>query len=82
MIHKVGYLVSQYGSNQDIDANTRGKAVFDESREIKKKIFESMPMLLELYKQGEDDPRGAAFYLENLEAVLMDMQGNFKKFDI
>ena len=60
----------------------RGKAVFDESREIKKRIFESMPMLLELYKQGEDDPRGAAFYLENPEAVLMDMQGNFRKFDI
>ena len=60
----------------------RGKAVFDESREIKKKIFASMPILLELYKQGADDPRGAAFYLENPEAVMMDMQGNFRKFDI
>jgi uncharacterized pyridoxamine 5'-phosphate oxidase family protein len=56
--------------------------VFDESREIKKKIFASMPILLELYKQGADDPRGAAFYLENPEAVMMDMQGNFRKFDI
>ena len=60
----------------------RGKAVFDESREIKKKIFASMPNLLNLYKQGEDDPRGAAFYLENPEAVLMDMEGSFKKFNI
>ena len=60
----------------------RGKAVFDESREIKKKVFASMPILLELYKQGEEDPRGAAFYLENPEAVLMDMEGSFKKFNI
>lgn len=57
----------------------RGKAVFDESREIKKKVFEAMPNLLNIYKQGEDDPNAAAFYLENPEAVLMDFSGTFER---
>ncbi|MGE5422619.1 MAG: pyridoxamine 5'-phosphate oxidase family protein [Ignavibacteriales bacterium] len=60
----------------------RGKAVFDENREIKKKVFEANPYLLNIYKQGADDPNAAAFYLENPEAVLSDMSGGFQKINI
>ena len=60
----------------------RGKAVFDESREIKKIVFETLPDLLKIYKLGEDDPNAAAFYLENPQAVLMDFTGTFKKIEM
>jgi uncharacterized pyridoxamine 5'-phosphate oxidase family protein len=60
----------------------RGKAVFDDSREIKRKVFEAMPNLLKIYKMGEDDPNAIAFYLDDPEAVLMDMTGKFEKIKI
>jgi uncharacterized pyridoxamine 5'-phosphate oxidase family protein len=38
--------------------------------------------LLKIYKQGEDDPNAAAFYLENPQAVLVDFSGGFEKINM
>lgn len=60
----------------------RGKAVFDERKEVKTKVFEAMPDLLGLYQGGVDNPDMTTFYLEAPSAVRMNLQGKSEKINV
>ena len=47
-----------------------GKAVFDGSMAAKKKAFEVMPSLADLYKDGPDDPAFEVFYLDEAKVAF------------
>ena len=52
-----------------------GKAVFENNAEVKRKAFELLPMLSNIYK-GPDDPAFEVFYLTDAEVVFRSM-GNY-----
>jgi len=47
-----------------------GKAVFVPNSDVKRKAFELLPMLANLYQQGPDDPVFEVFYLADAEVVF------------
>jgi len=49
-----------------------GKAVFENNKEVKRKAFEVMPMLAQIY-QGPDDPAFEVFYLADAEVVFQGL---------
>lgn len=53
----------------------KGKAVFDSRSEVLEKVFETTPMLKDMYGK-EGGPSLAVFYVEDGEAVIADMKGN------
>ena len=57
----------------------KGKAIFDESPDVQKKAFETMPMLKNIYNE-KTGLTCANFYLSEGEAEICDMKGNFEKF--
>ena len=52
-----------------------GKAVFESNAEVKRKAFELLPMLSNIYK-GPDDPLFEVFYLADAEVVFRSL-GNY-----
>lgn len=52
----------------------KGKAVFDNNLDAKKKVFEIMPALLNIYR-GAEDPTFEVFYLEDCTATFYSMTG-------
>ena len=52
-----------------------GKAVFESNAEVKRKAFELLPMLANIY-HGPEDPVFEVFYLADAEAVFQGM-GNY-----
>ena len=52
-----------------------GQAVFESNAEVKRKAFELLPMLANIY-QGSEDPVFEVFYLAEAEAVFQGM-GNY-----
>ncbi len=52
-----------------------GKAVFDNSREIKSRIIESNPLVKSIY-QSADNPIFETFYIDLATAVISDFSGN------
>lgn len=47
-----------------------GKAVFDGNQAAKKKAFEVLPSLADLYMGGPDDPAFEVFYLDEAKVVF------------
>ncbi len=58
-----------------------GKAVLDDRQEVMDKAFEVNPNLKMLYNETTGNVLGN-FYLEDGEAEIMDMKGNFEKFKV
>ncbi len=58
-----------------------GKAVLDDRPEVMEKVFEVNPNLKMLYNEKTGNVLGN-FYLEDGEAEIMDMKGNFEKFKV
>ena len=52
-----------------------GKAVFENNADVKRKAFDLLPMLSNIYK-GQDDPAFEVFYLADAEVVFRSM-GNY-----
>lgn len=52
----------------------KGKVVFDNNMDAKKKVFEIMPALANLYK-GAEDPTFEVFYLDDAEATFASLTG-------
>ena len=55
-----------------------GLAVFDDSEETMAKVFETMPMLRNIYNEESGLTLGN-FYLKDGIAEIADMKGNFEK---
>jgi uncharacterized pyridoxamine 5'-phosphate oxidase family protein len=52
-----------------------GKAVFENNSNVKRKAFEAMPHLTQIYK-GPEDPAFEVFYLDHAEVVFQGL-GNY-----
>lgn len=50
-----------------------GKAVFESNFDAKRKAFELMPTLSDIYKSGPEDPTFEVFYLADAEVVFQSM---------
>jgi uncharacterized pyridoxamine 5'-phosphate oxidase family protein len=58
-----------------------GKVAFDEREKALAKAFETMPRLKDLYNEKTGNILGL-FYLEEANAEIADMTGNFKKISL
>lgn len=55
-----------------------GKVVFDDNLDVKKKMLQIMPTLIDIYKGGAEDPEFATFYLTDAEVVFQNMTDSVK----
>ncbi|WP_027624623.1 pyridoxamine 5'-phosphate oxidase family protein [Clostridium lundense] len=84
--HKLCYKQVQANKNVEIStANAQGQwirisgtAVFDDREDALKKAFETMPSLTQIYNE-QTGFHLALFYLDNIQAEIADMKGNFEK---
>jgi len=58
-----------------------GKAVFENNAEVKRRAFEQLPALSNIYK-GPDDPAFVVFYLTEAEVVFRNMGSYGQKPEI
>lgn len=58
-----------------------GRAVFDDRDEVMQKVFETMPMLKDMYNEKTGNILGN-FYLADATAEFADMTGKFKKITL
>ena len=83
--HKLSYKHTVENPNVEICAcnkdrqwiRIRGKAVFDERKELSDYVFEQSPNLRRLYNEETGNVLGI-FYLEDATAEIADMKGYFE----
>jgi uncharacterized pyridoxamine 5'-phosphate oxidase family protein len=59
----------------------KGKAVFDDNYEAKKKVFEMMPIVADIY-QDASNPIFEVFYLAEGEAAIFSMSGEKRTYKL
>lgn len=58
-----------------------GKAIVDDSEEVLTKAFETMPQLKDMYNEKTGAKLGM-LYIDDIDAEIADMEGNFEKVEI
>ena len=86
---KAVYRQLQTNPNVEISATSQtadwirlsGKAVFESNHDVKRKGFELLPMLANIYK-GPEDPTFEVFYLADAEVVFCSMNSYGQKPEV
>lgn len=87
--HKASYQQLQQNPNVEITTASednrwiriKGKAVFDESEDAQKNAFLDMPLLHSIYNEKTGFKLGLV-YLEDIDAEIMDLNGNCEKLSV